>query len=347
MTAKITSPYLDEIAEQPKALRELVEYYRNDGRSRLTQWGKLAKTNGRVVFTGMGTSEFVPETILATLANAGVDATTIDAGELLHYPRPIKGLLVGISQSGESVETRKVTEAYAGKVKLAALVNNEQSAMARLADLVLPMKAGHETAISTKTYVNTLALLHLMAAAVEGTDKADAALKQLEGAASAMPQYDSKAIGLAAQLLADSGTIHLVARGPAMAAAKQTALTFMEGSRCSCAAFTGGAFRHGPFETVDKTHRSIFMIPEGHGGDLLAAMAAEVAGKGSHVVAITSRQVDLPPATCAVLKVPALGEELFALAAATTQELLLDAIARCRGMEAGTFRYGGKITTRE
>jgi glucosamine--fructose-6-phosphate aminotransferase (isomerizing) len=295
----------------------------------------------------MGTSEFAPETVLARLANAGVDATTIDAGELLHYPRPIKGLLVGISQSGESVETRKVTETYAGKVTLAALVNNEQSAMARVADLVLPMKAGHEAAISTKTYVNTIALLHLMAAAVEGADKVDAALKQLEAASGVMLQYDRKAIDRAAALVSDTGTIQFVTRGPALAAARQAALTYMEGARCSCSTFAGGAFRHGPFETADKTHRAVFMIPEGKTGDMLAAMAAEVAEKGSHVVAITSRQVDLPAATCAVLTIPALGEDLFALAAATTHEILLDAVARCRGVEAGKFRYGGKITMRE
>jgi glucosamine--fructose-6-phosphate aminotransferase (isomerizing) len=347
MKTSTTSSFLKEIDGQPQALRELSAYYRKEGRSRLAQWAEYARAKGRVLFTGMGTSEFAPELVLTRLANAGVDATTLDAGELLHHPRPVPGLLVAISQSGESVETRQVAEAHRGRTKLVAVVNNEQSAMACAADLVLPMQAGHETAISTKTYVNTLALLHLLATAVENIGALDAALKQLEGVADAMPQCDRPGIDRAATLLSDTGAIQFITRGPALAAAKQAALTFMEGTRCSCQAFTGGAFRHGPFELAGPAHRAVFLIPEGSSGDLLAAMAVEVAGKGSRVVAIASRPVELPAAGCVVLRVPALGESLFPLAAATTQERLLDAVARCRGVEAGNFRYGGKITMRE
>ena len=45
--------------------------------------------------------------------------------------------------------------------------------------MVLPLAAGHETAISTKTYVNTLAVLHLMAAALDGAAAIAAALAEL------------------------------------------------------------------------------------------------------------------------------------------------------------------------
>ncbi|MCE9613615.1 MAG: SIS domain-containing protein [Lentisphaerae bacterium] len=341
------SIFLNEVAEQPAALRDLVSYYRGAGRARLAGWADLAHTHRRVIFTGMGTSEFAPEAIVWRLAIAGVDATTVDAGELLHYARPVPGLLAGISQSGESIETRQVTEARRGTGALAVIVNNEASSMARASDLVLPLRAGHETAISTKTYVNTVGLLHLMAAAAEGVGRIDVALGELGAAAEAMPRCDHAGIERAAALLADTGAIDVVSRGPAMAAAKQTALTFIEGTRCACAAFTGGAFRHGPLEKADSAHRVVFLIPEGAGGELLVSMAQEAATKGSHVVALASCPLTLPGERSVVLAVPSLGESLFPLAAATTHALLLEAIARRRGVEAGKFRYGGKITTRE
>jgi glucosamine--fructose-6-phosphate aminotransferase (isomerizing) len=121
----------------------------------------------------------------------------------------------------------------------------------------------------------------------------------------------------------------------------------MEGTRGSGVAFTGGSFRHGPFELVDDTHRCVFFMPGGKTFDLLEKMAREVADKGSHVVVITDQRLTLSGRNCCVLNVPAQGEDLFCLTAATTQELLLEAVARRRGIVAGQFRYGQKITSWE
>lgn len=347
MNPATPSPFLTEVAEHPLVLRELTAWYRGPGRERLAAWAELAHRHRRVVFTGMGTSEFAPDLILQRLACAGVDATTLDAGELLHYPRPLQGLLVGISQSGESIETRTVAEGLHARMPLVAIVNHTESALARLSALVLPMHAGAEAAISTKTYANTLALLHLLASAVEAPGGIEPALAQLEALAGTMPRVDAGAIGRAAEVLAETGVVHMVARGPAMAAARQAALTFMEGTRSSCTAFSGGAFRHGPFELVGPSHRALFFAPAGAGGDRIVAMAREAASHGSGVVLITDRAEVEAVGRMVVLPVPAHGEALFPLAAAPTQELLLDAVARRRGVEAGRFRFGGKVTVRE
>ena len=295
----------------------------------------------------MGTSRFAPEMVLPALARQGVDASTADAGELLHYPRPTPGMLVLVSQSGESVETRELASQCRPTGGLAAIVNNTSSSVARAADVVLPMHAGRETAISTKTYVNTLALLHLLAGALGDAGAVAQALQDHEGLAGAMPECDRAGIERAGALLSDASSLHFISRGPAMVAARQAALTFMEGARLSAVAFTGGSFRHGPFELVDADHRCVFFIPGGPTCRLLAGMATEVAGKGSRVTVITDQDMDLPQSTCCVLKVPSFGEDLFALSAATTQALLLDAVARGRGLQAGEFRHGQKVTTRE
>lgn len=341
------SVFLAEVAEQPDALRNLVAFYSGDGRSLLAQWKEWAAQRRGVRFCGMGTSELAPEMVSTALAASGVAASTIDAGELVHYPRPSNELVVLLSQSGESAETRKLAEQLESRGNLIAITNNLQSALARSAELVLPLCAGHERAITSKTYVNTLSVLFLMAECLRGPEALERALDRLRQAAEALPECDRDGVACAASLLSDSPTIHFISRGPGVVAAKQAALGFIEGARVHATAFTGGAFRHGPFELVDRNHRCVFFIPGGATFELLKAMATEVAEKGSHVVVITDQDVVLPGSECCVLRTPDFGEDLFCLSAATTQELLLDAVACRRGMRAGEFRHGEKITSRE
>ncbi len=343
MNEKKPTPFLSEIFEQPKALNDLIAFYRGEGKERLRVWAARAKKSRRVLFAGMGSSEITPQMVLAAMARDGVDGSTIDAGELLHYPFPTPGLTVLFSQSGESFEVKALAERIGQKETLVAVTNNTESSLARCASLVLPLFAGHETAISTKTYVNSMAILFLMAESLRDQFPLD----RLENVAGLMSQFDGEGIELAAGLLADTRVTHFIGRGPAMVAVKQAALTFMEGTRGSGLAFTGGSFRHGPFELVDDTHRCVFFLPGGKTFDLLKKMALEAAGKGSHVVVITDQTLQLPGSNCCVLKVPGHGEDLFCLSAATTQELLLEAVARRRGVVAGLFRHGQKITNWE
>lgn len=341
-----TNRFLAEVAEQPAALRNLLAYCRGAGRDVLLRWSAAAASSRRVTFAGMGTSEFAPEMVLITLADYGVDACTMDAGELLHYPRPVRGLLCLISQSGESVETKRLAARVDSPSSLIALTNNAESSLARAASLVLEMRAGEESAVTTKTYTNTLAILHLMAQALRGPTAVARGLSRLEALAAALPQVDEPGLARAAELLAEGPAIHVITRGPAMTAARQIALTYMETCRLTTVAFTGGAFRHGPFETVGEGHHALFLIPGGATTKLLVTMAQEVAEKGSRVVAIADQEVELPGESY-VLRVPDFGEALFCLAAATTQELLLNAIAERRGLVPGEFRYGEKVTSRE
>ncbi len=341
------SPFLREIDEQPAALHDLVAYYRGaDGNHALQKWMVWAKTLGRVTFVGSGTSEHTPHVALHAMAEAGVPADTLDAGELLHYPRPLDGVAL-VSQSGESVEIRQLAERYAG-TPFFAITNNADSTLARAASAVLQMRGGIEETITTKTYSNSLALFALLARALESLDAARALLDNLDGLSRVLGEVDADGIERAADLLADARALHMIARGPSIAGARQAALTFMEGTRISATAFPAGSFRHGPFELADATHRCLIYLPaSGRTHALMAGLAAELAGKGSRVIALTDGAMDLPAATCQVLRVPAVPELLFPLAAAITQERLLAALAQRRGLVAGAFRYGGKVTTVE
>ncbi len=338
--------FLTEVAEQPEALRSLLAYYRGAGRDLLSRWSAAALNASHVTFAGMGTSKFAPEMVIVTMADLGVDSCILDAGELLHYPRPVHGLLCLISQSGESVEVARLAKLVESPSSLLAVTNASDSCLAQAAGLVLEIRAGEESAVTTKTYVNTLALLHLMAQALRGPSAVARGLTRLEKLADALPHVDEEGLARAADLLFQAPALHVIARGPALAAARQIALTFMETARLTTVAFSGGAFRHGPFETVGEGHCALVLAPGGATTHLMASMAQEMADRGSRVVVITDQDLKLA-GECCVLRVPDFGEALFCIAAATTQELLLAAIAERRGLVPGEFRYGEKVTSRE
>ncbi len=338
--------FLLDVHAQPEALRNLINYYRtSEGKSLLGQWAAKAGAAGRVIFCGMGTSEFAAELVLAEMARLGVDASTFDAGELLHYPRPIKGLLVLVSQSGESVETRKIVERCGSGDDVVALINSVESTIARAASVNLPMFAGIEATVSAKTYVNTMAVLVLMTQALRGSDAVETTLDRLARLSEKMHQLDRAKIVSAATLVANAGALHVVGRGPAMAAVKQATLTVQEGARLPAAALTGAAFRHGPFETAGPNHHAVIFISGGAALHLLSNMTREILEKGSRAIVVTDQDLQLPEiSTCCVLKVPDFGEDLFPIAAATTQEILVYEIAKQRGVRTGEFRYGTKVT---
>ena len=336
----------------PAALQRLVAWYGENGWERLKSWREQALSKRRVHFIGMGTSEFVGGFVQQSLAKAGVDATCHDAGEILQFPRPVCGLQVYVSQSGESVETRRLVELHDAATKSGCIVNNEASSLATQTNWSLPMCAGDESAISTKTYLNTLAVLYLMEHALDGRFRFVEALNELEQLAQRLESSheslsNSEELRAAAALIADRESIHFIARGPAMVAAHQSALTFMEGTRLTARAFTGGAFRHGPFEVVDETHRCVVFLSSGSGSALLTAMTREMGEKGSHVVVLADSAITVTSSQVTVLRVPNVGEALFPLVASVAQSLLLEAVASARGYVAGDFRHSSKITSRE
>src|SRR5438034_469662 len=170
--------FVDEIREQPAALRELIDSYRApEGAAALDRVAELqggAAAGGPVLFTGMGSSFYAADAVIPRLVAGGIGAAAREAGEWLHYGlgtfRPA-GLVVAISQSGESVETRSLVDRLAGHAPVVAVTNDPESRTARAADAVLLMHAGFEAMIAAKTYTNSVGVLNLAAAALLREDR--------------------------------------------------------------------------------------------------------------------------------------------------------------------------------
>ena len=346
--------FLTELSQMPAALDRLISYYEQDGRARLDDFRARAAGASEIVASGMGTSRFAPEAIFPRLARRGVSCRTVDAGEWLHYGTgapSATSLVILTSQSGESVEVKRLVQEGRVASGFVAITNEQTSTLARAAGIAFPLLAGDEASISTKTYANTLAVLHLLAAALEGPDAVERGLRELRAAARLLEDAPESAVMAAARAIASGPGIAFVGRGPAYVAARQCALTFMEGARCLTSAFTGGAFNHGPAETVDSGFPLVIFQATGRTRRLSETLARRASTHGASVVVLTDES-SAPIPGVAMVDVPRLrhaqdAEELFPLLVCRVQNLLLHHVAAERGHEAGIFRYGEKVTAHE
>jgi glucosamine--fructose-6-phosphate aminotransferase (isomerizing) len=347
------SVFVRENEQLAEALEALLDYYAGAGSRVIGRWREMAKDRAHILFCGMGTSEFTPLAVTWRLARMGVACSAVDAGEWYHYgPQTADGtsLAVLTSQSGESVEMRRLVTAGRLPRPFVAITNNETSTLGQAAALSLPLCAGREESITTKTYTNNLAILHLMARALESEAALQRAFADLHEAAKSLAAVDEQALEDASRWLAPGDGIAFVARGSSVVCAKQCALTFMEGTRCLTSAFSGGAFNHGPFESVGPDFRLVVFAPLGKTHDLLLRVARDAAGHGAHVV-VFSDGPRIQGAGIVSVEVPrpeaAEAEDLFPIAVARSHNDLLNRMAVLRGLQTGQFRYGGKVTSRE
>src|ERR1051326_905710 len=163
---------LEEVLQQPAVLADVRKYYSSPGAIPLNSLRKLVrKWPPVVVFTGMGSSLFAAYPAQAYLTSLGIRALVWETAELLHHHLKILGpdtLLVAVSQSGETVEITRLIERVSGNLRIVAVVNVESSTLGQRGTLLLPMMAGRQIAVSTKTYMCSVAVLMYLAFAVSG-----------------------------------------------------------------------------------------------------------------------------------------------------------------------------------
>jgi len=158
-------------------------------------------------------------------------------------------LCLAVSQSGQSPDLLAAAQAASAAGGLVvALVNDETSPLAALADVVLPLKAGPELSVAaTKSYIAALAAIVQLVAF--WTDDQD-----LEAALDGLPALLDQAWALdwsAAQPpLAGASSLYVVARGLGFGIAQEAALKFKETCGLHAEAFSSAEVRHGPMALI-------------------------------------------------------------------------------------------------
>jgi glucosamine--fructose-6-phosphate aminotransferase (isomerizing) len=175
--------YLAEIREQPAAIRRLLGHRAEYARVAEA----AAKRNGGLVrMVGHGSSDNAASYgVYGFGILAGLTALRDSISLTVYYNAKIDlrgSLVVALSQSGQTPDVLEyVTRARREGAFTVGVTNHPESELARTADAVLPLAAGDERAVAaTKTYVNQLAAIALLAALLGGRgDEVAAGLEEV------------------------------------------------------------------------------------------------------------------------------------------------------------------------
>jgi glucosamine--fructose-6-phosphate aminotransferase (isomerizing) len=347
--------FLDEIMEQPAALRDTLAFYESGTGKDLLQTAvrlyRDQKISG-IFLTGMGSSYFSSYLASCLLNDCNFQASVINASELLHYHRSLlkKGtLLVSVSQSGESFETVEVLKGIPQEVPCLSVTNEASSSLAKLGTAVLLSKAGTEEMTSTKSYL-CIALVKLiwcwsLAGKWTGRvkDRVHGLIDAIEELLGSRPQWIS---GIS-DFFGAYDYIELIGRGPSYATVLQGSLMFREAVRIPAGGSLGGEFRHGPMEMVGEGFRAVVFAPEGRTLEQSLKMARDMAGFGGRVLIITNIEMDLSDPNLRVFHLGVRDEYLFAVGSVIPLQIMVNTRAIELGRAPGVFTRGAKITRTE
>jgi glutamine---fructose-6-phosphate transaminase (isomerizing) len=331
------NPFYTEILQQPASLRELINALREqpDLLPALPQ-------NGRVLLTGMGASYHAGLIASYMLQTNGIPAIAMEATDLLNYSESLIrdfNTLIFVSQSGSSAEVVPLLERDLGTTVVVGLTNQVASPLAQKARYVLPMHAGHEATVATKTYVNTLAILYLLVQRWTGKDITATldALSQVADFIDALLSDSERAVARWLDLTRDAVPIYFLGHGPHHVTARQASMMVAEWAKHPTHAASIGAFRHGPIEVVN--HKTSAIIFGAYGSTRASAikLADEMRLYGARVLFAFDGEIwQLPP-------LPP-DEFLAPMLEVIPAQLYAEALARELNVPPG-FRHIQKVVT--
>ncbi len=232
--------------------------------------------------------------LIETLLGVPTSSAALSVSSI--YAAPVvadEALCIAISQSGRSPDLLTAVEAYkAAGAHVVALVNDEDSPLAALADTLLPLKAGPEKSVAaTKSYIASLAGLAALVAAWSRDEELEDALSRLSGQLNQAFALDWSA---ALPALVPARNLFVIGRGFSLAVAQEAALKLKETCALHAEAFSSAEVRHGPMAIVGDGFPVLALATVDAAGQGVREAAAEFAERGAAVMLADAGAADLP-----------------------------------------------------
>jgi glucosamine--fructose-6-phosphate aminotransferase (isomerizing) len=239
-------------------------------------------TAGKVAMAG--------EYFFANIANKHVNVKFGSEFKSAKHFLTDRSLVIAISQSGETADTLEALEIAKEKgAKIVSIVNVETSTMARMSDIVLPLKAGPEKAVaSTKATTSQMAILMLLAYAV--ADKLDEGRQMLVEAAGKIndmlnPRYEDWIEGVADKIM-QASDIMIIGRDANYPMALESAIKLQEVSYIHAEGFAGGELKHGPIALISEGTPCIILTSNDEYKTDILSNAMELKARGGFLIGV-------------------------------------------------------------
>jgi glutamine---fructose-6-phosphate transaminase (isomerizing) len=313
----------------------------------------IARANPRwIMIAGRGTSDhaavyaqYLFETHLGLPTGLVKPSVTTVYGARLDWGG---GLVVAISQSGQSPDIVAVVEAARRSGALTVAITNEPaSPLAAVAELALHIHAGRELAVpATKTYVTELAVVGALTNAIRPTPALADGLAALPGALRSTiartRDWMSGPGAHAVDTFAAADRALLVSRGFNLATALELALKLKETCGLFAEAYSTADFMHGPLVLAQSGVPTLAIRPDGLMGADVDATLAAVAARGGRTTVFGGGETSERPEA---LSLPhTLPEALTPLLFVVPGQLLVEAVATRRGVNPDAPDGLGKVT---
>src|SRR5664280_1085776 len=304
----------------------------------------------RVTIVAAGTSfhsALIAKYAIERWARIGVD---VDIASEYRYRDPIieiGTLVIGVSQSGETIDTIQATrEAQRRGAHVVAISNIVDSSLAREADAVIYTRAGLEVSVaSTKAFVAQVAALELFAlrlAQLRGTLPAHEIDGLFQGLNAVSGQVATvldrrENVELVAKELMGLHDFFFIGRHVGFPTALEGALKLKELTYLHAEGYPGGELKHGPLALIEPGVVVVAIATDPAMHDKMLSKLAEVKARGASVVAVaTDDDEKIEAVADFVLRVPATEPMFTPMVDVISLQLFAYAMARGLGEVART-----------
>ena len=339
-----------EIGEQPAALRRTFDALL----PQVAELTALARDTRQVLFIARGSSDNAAvygQYLCAARAGRLASLGSPSLATAYHADLDLDGVLaVAVSQSGATEEIITTLDwARHRGARTVAITNEAASPLAELADTTLVTQAGDELAVpATKTYTTQLAAIAVLALSLAptGAGLEPEELRRVPEAVAGMLESAPAAEALA-ERLADARNLVVSGRGFAYSTALEIALKLKETCYVTAVGLSYADLVHGPIAILDAGTPALLvaaadgpMLPEMTAlAHRIATTTAPIYGIGGDATFAAACHTTLPgpPAS-------ALPEYLAPFALVVPGQLLVEALARAKGLDPDAPRGLDKVT---
>jgi glucosamine--fructose-6-phosphate aminotransferase (isomerizing) len=355
-----------EIYEQPKAIADTIRgRIDKNGRVQLEEMGldpgRLQQIDKAFVIA-CGTSYHAAMTAKYAIERWTRLPVEIDIASEFRYRDPVldrRSLVIGISQSGETLDTlAAVRYARAQGATLIGVTNVVDSALAREADAVLYTRAGPEIGVAaTKTFTTQLVamqLLGLYLAQVRGTED-EGTIAHLAEAVRSLPALveetlaSSENISRLAHDFANTRDVFFLGRSGDFPVAMEGALKLKEIAYVRAEGYAAGEMKHGPIALIEPGVLVVGVATDTHVRAKTLANMQEMKARGATILLLVEQghEAEAKDVADHVLVVPPGPDLICTVTAVVPLQLLAYHIATARGLDVDKPRNLAKTVTVE
>jgi glucosamine--fructose-6-phosphate aminotransferase (isomerizing) len=354
-----------EIAEQPDAVRStLLDRRRRDGTivfDELRISDQELREVKRVVLVACGTSHHAAQVAKYAIERWARLSVDVDIASEYRYRDPIVEigtLVIGVSQSGETIDTIQATrEAQRRGARVVAISNIVDSSLAREADAVLYTRAGLEVSVaSTKAFVAQVAALELLALRLAqlretlAPEEIDRLLEGLHGVSGHIATtLERRAdVDLVAGQLLEAHDYFFLGRHVGFPTALEGALKLKELTYLHAEGYAAGELKHGPLALIEPGVIVVAVTTDAVMHEKILSNVAEVKARGATVIAVATDEDDQIDAVADfVLRVPSTEPMFTPMIDIVPLQLLAYSLARGLGRNVDRPRNLAKTVTVE